>query len=85
MAMASKVHFPTAADNPRSFKCQRFDVFGLNLARSITLFGQAPLNAWIALEANPAVVSYCEHPVVILEGYGRNRAMTGGIGVARSS
>jgi hypothetical protein len=63
--MATKVRFSTAADNTRPFKSHRYDVFGLKLARNITLFGQVALNAWIALEADPDVVSYCERPLVI--------------------
>lgn len=63
--MATKARFLTAADNTRPYKCHRYDVFGPKVARSITLFGQAPLNAWIALEADPTVVSYCERPLVI--------------------
>ena len=63
--MATKVRFSTAADNTRPFKSHRFDVFGLKLARNVTLFGQAALNTWIALEADPEVVSYCERPLVI--------------------
>jgi hypothetical protein len=63
--MASKVRFSTAADNTRPYKSHRYEVFSLKLARKISLFGQTPLNAWIALEADPAVVSYCERPLVI--------------------
>lgn len=63
--MATKVRFLTAADNTRPYKCHRYEVFGPKVARGITLFGQTPLNAWIALEADPDVVSYCERPLVI--------------------
>jgi len=63
--MATKARFLTAADNTRPYKCHRYDVFGPKVARSLTLFGQNPLHAWIALEADPAVVSYCERPLLI--------------------
>lgn len=63
--MATKARFLKAADNSRPFKAHRYDVFGLKVDRSITLFGCNPLNTWVLLEADSTVVSYCERPLVI--------------------
>lgn len=63
--MATTARFLKAADNSRPYKSHRYDVFGLKIDRNVTLFGQAPLNAWIRLEADPAVISYCERPLIV--------------------
>jgi hypothetical protein len=63
--MASKARFLKAADNTRPYKSHRYDVFGLKIERQLTLFGQAPLKTWVALEAEPSVVAYCERPLVV--------------------
>ena len=63
--MVTKVRFLKAADNSRPFKGHRYDVFGLKVDRSITLFGRNSLNTWVLLEADSNVVSYCERPLVI--------------------
>lgn len=63
--MASNARFLKAADHTRPYKCHRFDVFGLKIARPLTLFGQARLKAWVAIEAEPSVVAYCERPLVV--------------------
>lgn len=65
MAMASTARFLKAADNSRPFKSHRYDIFGLKIDRSLTLFGRAPLNAWILLEADSTVISYCERPLIV--------------------
>lgn len=63
--MATKARFLKAADNSRPFKGHRYDVFGPKVDRSIALFGRNPLNAWVLLEADSTVLSYCERPLVI--------------------
>lgn len=63
--MATKTRFLKAADNTRPYKSHRYDVFGLKTERGLTLFGRAALEAWVALEAEPSVVSYCERPLII--------------------
>lgn len=65
MAMATTARFLKAAANSRPFKSHRYDVFGLKIERSLTLFGRAPLNAWILLEADATVISYCERPLIV--------------------
>jgi len=57
--------FTAAADNTRPFKSHRYDVFGVKIGRRLTLFGDQALSAFIALEADPSVIAYCERPVVI--------------------
>ncbi len=63
--MATTARFLKATDNSRPFKSHRYDVFGLKIDRSLTLFGRAPLNAWILLEADSTVISYCERPLIV--------------------
>lgn len=63
--MATTARFLKAADNSRPFKSHRYDVFGLKIDRSLTLFALAPLNAWILLEADSTVISYCERPIIV--------------------
>lgn len=63
--MATTVRFLKAADNSRPFKSHRYDVSGLKIDRSVTLFGRAPLNTWILLESDPSVISYCERPLIV--------------------
>jgi hypothetical protein len=63
--MATTARFLKAADNTRPYKSHRYDVFGLKVERNLALFGRAPLNAWVMLESDPAVLSYCERPLVI--------------------
>nr|WP_315249443.1 hypothetical protein [uncultured Duganella sp.] len=57
--------FLTPADNSRPYKSHRYDVFGLKVEREVTLFGAHALMAWIRLEADPLVRTYCERPLVI--------------------
>lgn len=63
--MATTAQFLKAADNSRPFKSHRYDVFGLKIDRSLTLFGRTPLNAWTLLEADSTVISYCERPLIV--------------------
>lgn len=57
--------FTAPADNTRPFKSHRYDVFGVKIGRRLTLFGDQALSAFIALEADPSVLAYCERPIVI--------------------
>lgn len=57
--------FTVPADSTRPFKSHRYDVFGVKIARRLTLFGDQNLSAFIALEADPSVLAYCERPIVI--------------------
>jgi hypothetical protein len=63
--MAVDVRYTKAADNSRPHKTHRYDVFGPKLGRNLTIFGSIPLNNWIRVEADPAINTYCERPVVI--------------------
>ena len=65
--MATTARFVKAADNSRPHKSHRYDVFGPKIQRTLTLFGLAQVHTWLLLESNPAVLSYCERPVVAPE------------------
>jgi hypothetical protein len=57
--------FEKAADHTRPYGSHRYDVFAPKLRRPVTLFGREALDAWTSLESNPAVISYCERPLVV--------------------
>lgn len=59
------LRFTAPADNARPYKSHRYDVFGVKIGRRLTLFGEQSLSAFIALEADPSVLAYCERPLVI--------------------
>jgi hypothetical protein len=65
--MATQARFLKAADSSRPYKGHRYDPFGPKVERTVTLFGRAQLEAWVALESNPNVIAYCERPLVIPE------------------
>lgn len=56
--------FKKAADHTRPYGSHRYDVFAPKLRRFVTLFGSDALDAWIVLESDPSVISYCERPLV---------------------
>jgi hypothetical protein len=62
--MASRFCMPITTARP-NIKAHRFDVFGPKIGRSLTLFKRNTVEAWIRLEADPAVTWYCERPIVI--------------------
>ena len=51
---------PVALARPRG--ARRFEAFSPKLARRLTLYTRPALEQWILLEANPAVVRFCERP-----------------------
>lgn len=59
--------FSSAADNSRPFGSHRYDVYGPKIQRRLYLYGELPLNGFIAIESDPEISSYCERPVVITE------------------
>jgi hypothetical protein len=63
--MQTEPLFSKAIDDSRPYGSDRFDVFAPKLKRSLTLYGQMAINAWIILESDASVVSYCERPIVI--------------------
>lgn len=67
MATLKNPRFLSPADTARPYKSHRYDVFGLKIDRMVTLFGLAPLHAWIRLESDPTVLSYCERPIVVAD------------------
>lgn len=61
----ANARFLAPADHSRPYKSHRYDVFGLKVEREVTLFGATALTAWVRLEADPLVRTYCERPLVI--------------------
>ncbi|WP_151639318.1 hypothetical protein [Noviherbaspirillum aerium] len=61
----TNLRFPKAINNFRPYKSHRYDVFGLKVNRTLTLFDPPALYTWLQLEADPLVLSYCERPAVI--------------------
>jgi hypothetical protein len=57
--------FESAADHTRPYGSHRYDVFAPKLGRAVTLFGREALDAWTVLESDPAVITYCERPLVV--------------------
>jgi hypothetical protein len=63
--MATTARFFKAADNTRPYKSHRYDVFGPKIQRMLTLFNRHQVDAWLLLESDPLVLSYCERPMVV--------------------
>jgi hypothetical protein len=51
---------PIALDRPRG--AHRLEAFSLKAGRRITLYRQSALEQWVILEADPAVIAFCERP-----------------------
>ncbi|WNC95012.1 hypothetical protein RI103_34605 [Paraburkholderia sp. FT54] len=47
---------------PRPRGAHRYDVFSPKLGRRLTLYRRSAFEAWLMLEANPAVKTFCERP-----------------------
>lgn len=62
-----RLTFSSAIDNSRPFGSHRYDVYGPKIHRRLFLYGELPLNGFIAIESDPEISSYCERPVVITE------------------
>ena len=62
--MSQVLRFEAAEDNHRPFGSHRYVVWSPKIRRRLSLFGEAALNAWINIEANPQIVAFCERPAV---------------------
>ncbi|MGF6778654.1 hypothetical protein [Paraburkholderia sp. GAS334] len=51
---------PVALARPRG--AHRFEAFSPKLARRLTFYRRALLEQWLLLEADPAVITFCERP-----------------------
>lgn len=51
---------PTALDRPRG--AHRLEAFSLKAGRRLTLYRQSVIEQWVILEADPAVIEFCERP-----------------------
>lgn len=68
---ASSPRFHKPADNHRPYHSHRFEVWSPKLRRRITFFRELSLEVWTLLEADPAVLVFCERPIVV-KGEKRN-------------
>jgi hypothetical protein len=63
--VADSARFPRAVDNTRPYKSHLYHVFGPKINRSLSLYHLRHIDTWLLLESDPAVISYCERPLVI--------------------
>lgn len=63
--MPPELRFQIPKSNRRPYGSHRFDTWSPKIGRRVTLFGQRSLRAWVAIEADPAVVGFCERPLVL--------------------
>lgn len=62
-----KIPEPVALARPRG--ARRLEAFSPKLSRRVIFFRRALLDQWILLEADPAVITFCERPgYVVVEG-----------------
>lgn len=64
-SLTRNLRFQMAGDNRRPHGSHQYYVWSPKLDRRLTLFGEAALNAWIAIEADPQILAFCERPRVI--------------------
>ncbi|WP_322062773.1 hypothetical protein [Paraburkholderia sp. J63] len=70
MENSLKIPAPIALARPRG--ARRLEAFSPKLSRRVIFFRRALLDQWILLEANPAVITFCERPgYVVVEGVKR--------------
>ncbi|MFM0082800.1 hypothetical protein P0D72_28605 [Paraburkholderia sediminicola] len=68
MENSLRIAEPVALARPRG--AHRYEAFSPKLSRRLTLYTRPALEQWILLEANPAVVTFCERPgFVQLDGH----------------
>ena len=63
--MPPESRFQVPKSNRRPYGSHRFDTWSPKIGRRVTLFGQRSLRAWVAIEADPAIVGFCERPLVL--------------------
>lgn len=59
-------HLPVACRSP--FRANRFIVFSPKAGRRVVLFGIQQLHLWLRLEADPALTTLCERPLLLNDG-----------------
>lgn len=57
--------FARPADDTRPYGSHRYEVWSPKVRRRLTLFGEVSLKAWVTLEADITVSTFCERPLVI--------------------
>lgn len=63
--MGTSPRFKESAFNRRPFGSHRFDVYSPKLSRQLVLFGLSTVDLWTTLEADPAVITFCERPIML--------------------
>jgi hypothetical protein len=63
--LSPELRFQIPKSNRRPYGSHRFDTWSPKIGRRVTLFGQRSLRAWVAIEADPAVIGFCERPLVL--------------------
>lgn len=63
--MPPELRFPVPQSNRRPFGSHRYDAWSPKIARRVTLFGQRSLRAWVAIEADPTILQFCERPLAL--------------------
>lgn len=63
--MTNTARFLRAVDDTRPYQSHRYDVFGPKINRRLSLYRLKLVDAWLLLESDPAVVAYCERPLLI--------------------
>lgn len=63
--MGTTPRFKESAYNRRPFGSHRFDVYSPKLSRQLVLFGLSAVDLWTTLEADPAVITFCERPIML--------------------
>jgi hypothetical protein len=63
--MGTTPRFKESAFNRRPFGSHRFDVYSPKLSRQLILFGMSAVDLWTTLEADPAVITFCERPTML--------------------
>jgi len=56
------------ADNRRSYRSHRYEVWSPSIERGLTLYGERALRPWVAIEADLSIRSLCERPYVARVG-----------------
>ena len=65
------LHYEKAVESKRRPGQRRIEVFSPKIKRRLTLFSRYSHDAWLLLEADPTVQTFCERPAYLEGDYGR--------------
>ncbi|CAB3734188.1 hypothetical protein [Paraburkholderia rhynchosiae] len=60
--MENSLHIEQPVPLARPRGAHRFEVFSLKLNRRLTFYQRSALEQWVLIEADPAVITFCERP-----------------------